>query len=50
MLIEYLGAKEINGSLIVIDNIDDVAYEEMCVTAEGAPGPCSLEVSSAWSQ
>ena len=37
MLIEYLGAKEINGSLIVLDNIEDVAYEEMCdiVLADG---------------
>lgn len=30
MIVEYLGAKEINGSLIVLDNIDDVSYEEMC--------------------
>ena len=30
MIVEYLGAKEINGSLIVLDNIDNVSYEEMC--------------------
>lgn len=37
MIVEYLGAKEINGSLIVLDNIDDVSYEEMCdiVLADG---------------
>ncbi len=30
MIVEYLGAKEINGSLLVLDNIDNVSYEEMC--------------------
>lgn len=30
MIYEYLGASEINGSLLVLDNIDDVAYEDMC--------------------
>ncbi len=37
MLVEYLGAKEINGSLIVLDNIEGASYEEMCeiVLADG---------------
>ncbi|MGN1479239.1 MAG: V-type ATP synthase subunit B [Acutalibacteraceae bacterium] len=29
MIIEYSGIKEINGSLIVLDNIKDAAYDEM---------------------
>ncbi len=29
MIIEYSGLKEINGSLVVIDNIKDAAYDEM---------------------
>ncbi len=30
MIVEYLGAKEINGSLLILDNIDGASYEEMC--------------------
>ena len=29
MIIDYIGVKEINGSLIVIDNVDNVSYEEV---------------------
>ncbi len=29
MIIDYVGVKEINGSLIVLDNVDDASYEEM---------------------
>ena len=28
MIIEYLGVKEINGSLIALDGIKDASYEE----------------------
>ncbi|HIS69615.1 MAG TPA: V-type ATP synthase subunit B [Candidatus Gallacutalibacter stercoravium] len=29
MILDYVGVKEINGSLIVLDNVDNVAYDEM---------------------
>lgn len=29
MIIDYIGVKEINGSLIVIDNVENVSYEEV---------------------
>ncbi len=29
MIIDYVGVKEINGSLIVLDNVDDVSFEEI---------------------
>ena len=29
MIIEYSGLKEINGSLVVLDNIKDASYDEM---------------------
>ncbi|MBR1779106.1 MAG: V-type ATP synthase subunit B [Clostridia bacterium] len=29
MLIDYIGVKEINGSLVVIDNVDNASYEEV---------------------
>lgn len=29
MIIDYVGVKDINGSLIVLDNVDDVSFEEI---------------------
>ena len=29
MIIDYLGVKEINGSLIVIDGVENVSFEEV---------------------
>ena len=29
MILDYVGVKEINGSLIVLDDVDHASYEEM---------------------
>ena len=29
MIIDYVGVKEINGSLIVLDNVENASFEEM---------------------
>ena len=46
MSIQFVGLKEINGPLVVLDHVQDASFEEM-VTLELEDGT-TRDVSSAW--
>ena len=48
MIIEYVGVKEINGSLIVLDGVKDACFEEMVEHPAGRTAPSAPGGSCKW--